>query len=70
MNKISREEFEVLSKEWTSLDTEYDNLFQEFLDNPGTRTPEDLEKFKAMQKRLYSIEDRLYKIAEGELVIE
>ncbi len=67
---ISREDFEALSKEWTALDTEYDNLFQEFLNNPQVKGQEELEKFKAMQKRLYAIEDRLYLIAEGRMVIE
>jgi hypothetical protein len=67
---ITRAEFEAMSKEWTALDTEYDNLFQAFLDNPHTKTQEELSKFKAMQNRLYAIELELYKVAEGEMIIQ
>lgn len=67
---ITRSEFEAMSKEWTALDTEYDNLFQAFLDNPHTKTHEELSKFKAMQNRLYAIELELYKIAGGEMTIQ
>ncbi len=67
---ITRSEFEVMGQEWTALDTEYDNLFQAFLDNPHTKTQEELLKFKAMQNRLYAIELELYKIAEGEMIIQ
>ena len=59
-----------MSKEWTALDTEYDNLFQAFLDNPHTKTQEELSKFKVMQSRLYAIELEFYKIAEGEMIIQ
>ena len=69
MEKIDKKEFDALSKEWTDLNLEYDNLFQEFLDHPHVKTPEDLDKFKAMQKRIYGIEDQLHKIAEGKLEI-
>lgn len=70
MEKINQEEFAKLSQEWTALDTEYDNLFQAFLDNPHVKDASELESFKAMQKRLYAIEDELYKIAEGKMVID
>jgi len=68
--KITRLEFESMSKEWTALDTEYDNLFQDFLNHPHTKTPEDLLKFKVMQSRLYAIELELYKVAEGQMIIQ
>ena len=67
---ITRSEFEAMGKEWTALDTEYDNLFQEFLNNPHTKTEEELAKFKAMQSRLYMIELELYKVAEGTMTIQ
>ena len=59
-----------MSKEWTGLDAEYDNLFQTFLDNPHAKTQDELSKFKAMQSRLYALELELYKVAEGEMVIQ
>lgn len=68
--KITKSEFESLSKEWTGLDTEYDNLFQAFLNNPHIKSTEELLAFKAMQNRLYAIELELYKVAEGEMIIE
>jgi hypothetical protein len=67
---MTTEEFKKIGTEWTDLDTAYDNLFQAFLDNPHIKTPEEIEKFKAMQVRLYAIELELYKIAEGTMVIE
>lgn len=67
---IKRKDFEELSTEWTALDTHYDNLFQEFLDNPSVKTPQEIAEFSKMQKRLYTIEDELYKIADGRMVIE
>lgn len=70
MKTFTKEEFAKLRQEWMDLDNQYDNLFQMFLDNPQIKAPEELEKFKAMQKRLYAIEDELYKIAEGNSVIE
>lgn len=54
--KITKSEFESISKEWVALDTEYDNLFQSFLDNPHIKTQEEISRFKAMQSRLYAIE--------------
>ncbi|MES2930403.1 MAG: hypothetical protein V4665_01320 [Patescibacteria group bacterium] len=59
-----------MSEEWTVLDTEYDNLFQAFLENPHIKTQEELLKFKTMQNRLYAIELELYKVAEDVMVIE
>ena len=67
---INKEEFENLAREWTALDTEYDNLFQAFLNNPGVKTPNELERFKTLQQRLYSIELKLYKVAEGKIFIK
>jgi hypothetical protein len=67
---ITLSEFQAMSAEWTAIDTEYDALFQDFLDNPRTKTPEELAKFRAMHHRLYEIENELYKIAEGIMVIQ
>lgn len=67
---ITSSEFQAMSAEWTALDTEYDVLFQDFLDNPHTKTPEELTKFRAMQHRLYEIENQLYAIAEGTTLIQ
>jgi hypothetical protein len=67
---ITKAEFEAMGKEWTALDTEYDNLFQAFLDNPHVKTQEELQKFKTMQTRLYAIELELYKVAEGQMTIQ
>ena len=67
---ITRAEFKKMGEEWTALDTEYDNLFQSFLDNPHIKTQEELLKFKAMQNRLYAIELELYKVAEGTMIIQ
>ncbi len=67
---ISRLEFSKMGEEWTLLDTEYDNLFQAFLDNPHIKTQEELSKFKAMQNHLYAIELELYKVAEGQMTIQ
>ena len=66
---ITKIEFETKGKEWTSLDTEYDNLFQNFLDNPQIKTEEEIVKFREMQKRLYSLEEELYLVAEGKVTI-
>lgn len=68
--KITRLGFEAIGKEWTQLDTEYDNLFQAFLNNPHIKSTEELSAFKAMQNRLYAIELELYKVAEGKMIIE
>lgn len=68
--KITKSKFESMSKEWTALDTEYDNLFQSFLDNPYIKTQEEISKFRAMQSRLYAIELELYKVAEGQVIIQ
>lgn len=67
---ITREYFESLSSEWTALDNTYDDLFQAFLDDPKVKDSKEIAEFQKMQKRLYAIEDELYKIASGELVIE
>lgn len=67
---ITREDFDKLSREWTVLDTEYDNLFQDFLDNPKVKTVEEVSEFQKKQKRLYAIEDELYKVADGTLEIK
>lgn len=67
---ITSSEFQAMSAEWTALDTEYDEVFQAFLDNPHTKTPEELEKFRTMQRRLYEIENKLYTIAEGMTIIQ
>ena len=67
---ITNQEFKAMGAEWTALDTEYDNLFQTFLDNPDIKKPEELLKFKSMQQRLYAIELKLYKVAEGEMIIQ
>ena len=67
---ISNNEFKKLSAEWTALDNEYDNLFQDFLDNPHVKTQDELSKFKAMQERLYAIELELYKVAEDSMTIK
>ena len=67
---ITKLEFKKMGEEWTKLDTDYDNLFQAFLDNPHVKTQEELSKFKAMQTRLYAIELELYKIAEGQMTIQ
>ncbi len=67
---ITRSEFKAMGEEWTALDTEYDNLFQVFLDNPHVKTEDELSKFKVMQNRLYAIELELYKIAEGIMIIQ
>jgi hypothetical protein len=66
---MTKEYFEKLSKEWARLDDKYDALFQAFLDDPHVKSPEEIAEFQSMQKRLYSIEDELYKIAEGEVEI-
>lgn len=67
---ITHQEFQKFATEWTQLDTDYDNLFQEFLDNPHIKTNEELSRFKAMQTRLYAIELELYKVAEGKMIIQ
>ncbi len=67
---ITSSEFQAMSAEWTALDAEYDALFQDFLDNPHIKTPEELEKFRIMQRRLYEIENKLYTIAEGTTIIQ
>ena len=65
MNTINKNKFQKMSAEWTAIDTEYDNLFQDFLDNPQELSSDQIEKFQSMQKRLYAIEDELYEIAKG-----
>ena len=67
---IARGKFKRLGLEWTKLDNEYDALFQEFLNNPTIKMSNELKRFKAMQKRLYAIENELYKVAEGEASIK
>jgi hypothetical protein len=67
---MSKEEFTRKGREWTELDTKYDNLFQDFLNNPGIKTPEEIAEFREMQKRLYALEEELYPVAEGKIVIE
>ncbi len=71
MEKIMpREEFMRKGREWTELDTKYDNLFQDFLNNPTAKTPEEIAEFKEMQKRLYTLEEELYSVAEGKIAID
>ena len=60
---ITRVDFNSISKEWTDLDNMYDNLFQDFLNNPSIKTKAELLEFQSMQKRLYAIERKLYKIS-------
>ena len=66
---ISRREFERLGLEWTALDNEFDSAFQEFVNNPGVKSPEVVEAFKAKQRRLFEIETELMKVAEGKVSI-
>jgi hypothetical protein len=67
---ITSSEFNKMGEEWTVLDTEYDNIFQDFLNNPHTKTPEEILRIKEMQTRLISIEIHLYKVAEGQIKIQ
>jgi hypothetical protein len=67
--QMSKEEFKRLSLEWTDLDNRYDALFQEFLDSPEVKTPEEILEFKAMSKKLYDLEARLFKVAEGKITL-
>jgi len=57
------EEFREASSALVVRDAAYDNLFQDFLNNPKPQTTEELAKFKEMQEQLYPLEDRLYKVA-------
>lgn len=64
LSSMTKEKFQEMAREWTNLDTEYDNFFQAFLDNPSEHTQKQLAQFEDMQKRIYPLEDEIYKVAE------
>jgi E3 ubiquitin-protein ligase DOA10 len=64
LGSMTKERFKELAREWTNLDTEYDNFFQAFLDYPSAHTQKQLAQFENMQRRIYPLEDEIYKVAE------
>ncbi len=51
-----------LGTEWTVLDNEYDNLFQELINSPHILSPEELKDFKQKQDKLFDLETEIFKI--------
>ena len=51
-----------LGTEWTVLDNEYDNLFQELINSQHILSPEELKDFKQKQDKLFDLETEIFKI--------
>lgn len=63
---MNKEKLKELGKEWTALDTKYDNLFQELVDKAEMLSEERIADLKEMQDRLFDLETEIYEILRRE----
>ena len=63
---MNTEKLKRLGSEWKSLNDKYDGLIIELIDSsePVPLTPKKLKELKNMQKKLFDIEGKLFKLLE------